>query len=97
MAEGSDELQRGRESYARGEWADAQSDLSRADRSAPLAAPDLELLATAAYMRGDQRKYAGVWRAGGGNGAFYVMYDWAKFAAKKQELNGTQIPCPAVD
>ena len=60
MAEGSDELQRGRESYARGEWADAQSHLSRADRISPLAAPALELLATAAYMCGDQQEHLSV-------------------------------------
>ncbi len=60
MAEGSDELQRGRDSYARGEWADAQSDLSRADRISPLAGPDLELLATAAYMRGEQQEHLSV-------------------------------------
>ena len=42
------------------------------------------------YMRDGQRRYAGVWRAGSGNGAFYVMDDWQKFAAKKRELNDTQ-------
>jgi DNA-binding CsgD family transcriptional regulator/tetratricopeptide (TPR) repeat protein len=47
-----DELERGRESYARRAWMDAYESLSRADRAAPLAAEDLELLATSAYMLG---------------------------------------------
>jgi DNA-binding CsgD family transcriptional regulator len=47
-----DELERGRESYARRAWMDAYKSLSRADRAAPLEAEDLELLATSAYMLG---------------------------------------------
>ena len=46
------ELERGRELYARRAWIDAHAALSRADRDAPLAADDLELLATSAYMLG---------------------------------------------
>lgn len=46
------ELERGRELYGRRAWIDAHASLSRADREAPLAAEDLELLATSAYMLG---------------------------------------------
>jgi len=44
----------GREHYARSAWSDAHAALSVADGQAPLAAADLELLATAAYMIGRQ-------------------------------------------
>ncbi|HSL01134.1 MAG TPA: helix-turn-helix transcriptional regulator [Rubrobacteraceae bacterium] len=52
MLDASEELRRGRESYARRAWRDAYESLSRADQSAPLGAEDLELLATSAYMLG---------------------------------------------
>ena len=45
-------LERGRDAYASRAWADAHAFLSAADDSEPLAPPDLELLATAAYMLG---------------------------------------------
>jgi ATP/maltotriose-dependent transcriptional regulator MalT len=45
-------LMRGREAAGRLAWADAYAALSLADRSTPLAAEDLELLATAAYLLG---------------------------------------------
>jgi DNA-binding CsgD family transcriptional regulator len=45
-------LERGRESFARRAWADAFAQLSAADRASPLAAEDLERLATAAYLIG---------------------------------------------
>lgn len=48
-----DETERGRELYARRDWADAFASLSRAAR----AAPDLELLATSAYMLGRDADY----------------------------------------
>ncbi|MGH2742518.1 MAG: helix-turn-helix transcriptional regulator, partial [Thermoleophilaceae bacterium] len=54
-----DELERGRESYARRTWIDANELLSRADRAAPLEAEDLELLATSAYMLGRDDEYVG--------------------------------------
>jgi ATP/maltotriose-dependent transcriptional regulator MalT len=47
-----DELERGRSAYARREWAEAHTSLARADAVSPLAADDLGLLATAAYMLG---------------------------------------------
>jgi DNA-binding CsgD family transcriptional regulator len=46
------ELARGREAAGRMAWAEARVALSLADRSSPLAAGDLELLATAAYLTG---------------------------------------------
>jgi DNA-binding CsgD family transcriptional regulator len=48
----TDELARGREAYARREWHDAYSALSRADAATPLGAEDLELLAISASMLG---------------------------------------------
>jgi DNA-binding CsgD family transcriptional regulator/tetratricopeptide (TPR) repeat protein len=52
MIAGDAELERGRRAYAQREWLDAYEALTRADATHGLAAPDLELLATAAYMRG---------------------------------------------
>jgi DNA-binding NarL/FixJ family response regulator len=48
----NDLVPRGRASYARRAWCDAYDELSAADRQAPLAADDLESLATAAYLIG---------------------------------------------
>ncbi|MGH2975908.1 MAG: LuxR C-terminal-related transcriptional regulator [Solirubrobacterales bacterium] len=53
----SGELELGRSSHAGQAWADAYGALSSADRSHELAAPDLELLATSAYMLGRQDDY----------------------------------------
>jgi DNA-binding CsgD family transcriptional regulator len=47
-----DELERGRRAYARRAWAEAHESLTRADADSPLAADDLGLLATSAYMLG---------------------------------------------
>ena len=49
---GDGELARGREAARRLAWADAYAALSLADQSSSLAAEDLELLATAAYLLG---------------------------------------------
>jgi DNA-binding NarL/FixJ family response regulator len=49
---GDGELVRGREAAGRLAWADAYAALSLADQSSSLAAEDLELLATAAYLLG---------------------------------------------
>ena len=46
------EVERGRELYADRAWSGAYAAMAGADRKAPLAAGDLELLATAAYMLG---------------------------------------------
>ncbi len=57
-------LEQGRASYAASVWGAAHEALSRADREAPLDGPDLELLATAAYMLGrDDEWTAGLERA----------------------------------
>src|SRR5688572_22167454 len=45
-------LERGRASFTRNAWRDAYERLSDANRSAPLEAEDLELLAMAAYLIG---------------------------------------------
>jgi DNA-binding CsgD family transcriptional regulator len=50
-------LERGRDSYARMDWAGAHAALSSADRARPLEADDLELVATAAYMLGRDEEY----------------------------------------
>jgi ATP/maltotriose-dependent transcriptional regulator MalT len=47
-----DELERGRESYARRAWSDAYESLARADQATPLGVEDLELLAMSAAMVG---------------------------------------------
>ena len=51
------ELERGRAHYERREWAGAFRVLSLADRTAPLAAGDLELLAMSAYLVGRDDDY----------------------------------------
>jgi DNA-binding NarL/FixJ family response regulator len=53
-----DDLERGRDSYARRAWKGAYEALSRADRKAPLGVEDLELLATSAYMIGRDDDHA---------------------------------------
>ncbi|HKQ01525.1 MAG TPA: LuxR C-terminal-related transcriptional regulator [Actinomycetes bacterium] len=49
---GDSRLARGREAAGRLAWADAYAALSAADQSSPLAAEDLELLGTAAFLLG---------------------------------------------
>jgi predicted TPR repeat methyltransferase len=53
----ADDLERGRESYARRAWSDAYDSFSRADQAASLGAEELELLARSAYMRGLDDEY----------------------------------------
>jgi DNA-binding NarL/FixJ family response regulator len=60
MVDGTAELERGRDLYVREAWADAYEALSAADRSDPLEANDLELLATSAYMLGREEDYLGL-------------------------------------
>jgi DNA-binding CsgD family transcriptional regulator len=50
-------LERGRAAYERRAWKDAYESLSRADRTAPLGADDLELLAASAFMLGLDNEY----------------------------------------
>ena len=50
-------LERGREAYVARAWADALALLKDADESEPLAPADLDLLATAAYMRGRDEEW----------------------------------------
>ena len=63
MVDVADELERGREAYARRTWMDAYESLSRADQTSPLGAEDLELLATSAYMLGRDNELSGLERA----------------------------------
>ncbi|MFW6092181.1 MAG: DNA-binding response regulator, partial [Actinomycetota bacterium] len=49
-----DVLDQGRAAYARQEWANAYTHLAAADRATPLDPGDLERLATAAYLTGDE-------------------------------------------
>ena len=51
------ELERGRDSYTRHAWLNAYESLSAVDRVSPLAAEDLERLATSAYMLGREDEY----------------------------------------
>jgi len=57
MGQAIDELERGRESYAASAWLGAYELLSRADRLEALQPEDLKLLATAAYMVGNDDEY----------------------------------------
>ncbi|MDP1849291.1 MAG: LuxR C-terminal-related transcriptional regulator [Solirubrobacteraceae bacterium] len=57
MAGAVDHIERGRAFYASRAWTDAHESLSRADRVQPLAAEDLESLATSAYMLGRDADY----------------------------------------
>jgi DNA-binding CsgD family transcriptional regulator len=52
-----EDLEGGRAACARGEWRHGYDALSRADRSGRLAAADLEVRATAAYMLGHDEEY----------------------------------------
>jgi DNA-binding CsgD family transcriptional regulator/tetratricopeptide (TPR) repeat protein len=79
-----DELRRGREAFAAGEWAAATAALSAAEASAPLAPGDLEQLSTALFMVGRdedhlaalERAHAGFLEAGeparAGSCAFWI-------------------------
>ena len=53
----AEQLELGRAACARGAWGDGYEALSDADRSSTLAAVDVELLATAAYMLGRDPEY----------------------------------------
>ncbi|HWI06914.1 MAG TPA: LuxR C-terminal-related transcriptional regulator [Solirubrobacteraceae bacterium] len=52
-----DVLERGREAHGRRAWKEAYAALSRADRTSPLGADDVELLANAAYLLGRDDDY----------------------------------------
>ena len=56
-----DALDRGRESFRRQAWADAYAQMSAADRDAPLEVADLEMLAAAAALAGDDPASADAW------------------------------------
>lgn len=54
-------LERGRNHFDRHEWGDSYAALSAADRDHPLEGGDLELLATAAFLCGDETVSDDVW------------------------------------
>ncbi len=54
-------LDRGRESFRRQSWADAYAQLAAADRDAPLEVADLEMLAAAASLAGDDPASSDAW------------------------------------
>jgi ATP/maltotriose-dependent transcriptional regulator MalT len=54
-------LERGRESFRRQAWRDAFTQLSDADREAPLALDDLDRLAAAAYLAGEDVASTDAW------------------------------------
>src|SRR5215207_6747234 len=56
-----DALDRGRESFRQRAWGDAFAHLSAADDEAPLRLDDLERLATAAYLAGDDGASTDAW------------------------------------
>jgi pimeloyl-ACP methyl ester carboxylesterase len=57
----SDQLERGREAYARKAWSEAFAQLSAADAASPLEPKDLELLALAADLIGRDQDSADMW------------------------------------
>jgi DNA-binding CsgD family transcriptional regulator len=57
LVEATSDLEQGRKSYGASAWASAYEALSRADQAGPLAADDLELLATSAYMLGREDEW----------------------------------------
>ena len=56
-----DTLLRGRAAFRTQAWSEAYANLAAADRQAPLAAEDLELLATSAYLTGADHASIDVW------------------------------------
>src|SRR4051794_13369901 len=54
------DLERGQAAYSSSRWQDAYASLSAAERVVPLAAEDLELLATSAYMLGREEDWMDV-------------------------------------
>lgn len=54
---GSENVERGRDAYAKRSWREAHDALSAAERAVPLEPADLELLATAAFMLGRDHEY----------------------------------------
>lgn len=60
MSTGADPLRRGREAHDRGAWQEAHEAFGEADRLGELAAGDLELLATSAYMLGQEQEYLAI-------------------------------------
>jgi len=73
-----DALDRGREAFRRRAWGDASSQLSSADRAAPLPLDDLEHLAVASYLAGRDADSDAFW-ARAHHGSLGVA-DWGRAA-----------------
>jgi DNA-binding CsgD family transcriptional regulator len=58
----SAELEQGRDAFDRQAWAEARAHLAGADRQLPLEAEDLERLATAAFLTGDEDLCLDTWQ-----------------------------------
>ena len=61
MAQGEHALDGGRAAFGRQAWRDAYSQLSAADREAPLQLDDLERMALAAYLLGRDQDSIDIW------------------------------------
>ncbi|MGH3010579.1 MAG: LuxR C-terminal-related transcriptional regulator [Gaiellaceae bacterium] len=57
VSDAAEHLARGREAYARRAWGDAYRELALVDRESGLEPADLELLATSAYLLGDEDEW----------------------------------------
>jgi DNA-binding NarL/FixJ family response regulator len=57
VIDAAEHLRRGREAYARRAWAEAHRELSLVNRESGLEPADLELLATSAYLLGDEDEW----------------------------------------
>ncbi|MFC9552985.1 LuxR C-terminal-related transcriptional regulator [Rhodococcus sp. NPDC056960] len=70
MADAAAELRTGRAAFDRRDWRDTYARLSSADRRNPLSGDDLELLATAAYLLGEDESSTAWWER--------AVHDWVR-------------------
>lgn len=96
----SDALARGRAAFDRKAWSEAYRELGRADRQQPLAAEDLDRLATSAYLLGHEstaaevraRAHAGFVERGdlvrAARSAFWLGYALISIPAQQAQGNG---------
>ncbi|MDI9940782.1 response regulator transcription factor [Rhodococcus sp. IEGM 1351] len=70
MSDATSELRTGRAAFERRDWRDTYARLSGADRQTPLSGDDLELVATAAYLLGEDDASTEWWER--------AVYEWAR-------------------
>ncbi|ANS25519.1 transcriptional regulator [Rhodococcus opacus] len=70
MSDATSELRTGRAAFERRDWRDTYARLSGADRQTPLSGDDLELVATAAYLLGEDDASTGWWER--------AVHEWAR-------------------